>query len=325
MDPKISVILPTFNGASRGYLRETIESVLNQSFQNNELIIIDDGSTDSTKDMCKQYLRDPRVVYFYQPNGGPANARNAGIKASSGEFVCFLDDDDIWKPNKLQRQVDFIRDRLNDVDKWGMVFTWVELIDAQGNIIGYRGHHEEGSIYKILFYEYTIDATSSVLIKREVFNKVGLFDESFRNCQDWDMWLRIAKEYLIFPIKEYLVQHREHTNRISANNEKVFFYEKAVLEKALSDAPPDVCPVDVFASCYLNRSVAFFASQEYHQFRRLLFLGAKLSPKLVKIEHVFLLLLSFSGTKTVNFVKTMKRYLHNRMLDYRFRNRPLEK
>lgn len=318
MTPKVSIICPTFNGASRGYLQEAIESVLDQSFTNYELFIIDDGSTDGTKKVCEQYLQDSRVNYIFQQNGGPARARNTGVKASSGEFICFLDDDDIWKPNKLQRQIDFIHDELSNVPNWGMVFTWVELIDSQGKILGYRGHHQKGSIYKKLLFENIIDATSSVLIRREVLENVGLLDESLESSEDWDMWLRISKEYLIFPVKEYLVQHREHKNRISFDNEKVFHYEKAVIAKALATAPADISPRAIYASCYMNRSISYFAADQYQQFREMLMKGAKLSLKPIRLEHILLFLLSLFGRRSVHLCRSAKRFVQQRMITHRY-------
>lgn len=318
MTPKVSIICPTFNGASRGYLHEAIESVLDQSFTNYELFIIDDGSTDGTGKVCEQYLEDSRVHYIFQQNGGPARARNTGIKASSGEFVCFSDDDDIWKPNKLQRQIDFIHDELGNVPNWGMVFTWVELIDSQGKILGYRGHRQKGSLYKKLLFENIIDATSSVLIRREVLENVGLLDESLKGPEDWDMWLRISKEYLIFPVKEYLVQHREHENRISFDNEKVFHYEKAVVAKALATAPADISPRAVYASCYVNRSICYFSADQYQQFREMLMNGAKLSLKPIRLEHILLFLLSLFGQRSVHLCRSVKRFLQQRMITHHY-------
>lgn len=320
MTPKVSIICPTFNGASRGYLKQAIESVLRQSFESYELFIIDDGSIDHTKEVCEPYLADSRVHYIFQPNGGPASARNTGIRASSGEFICFLDDDDLWKPRKLEKQIDFISARLSTENRWGMLFTWVELINAGGDIVSYRGHHQEGSIYRALLFEYTIGATSSVLVKREVFDTVGLFDGSLEPCEDWDLWLRISKEYLVFPIKEYLVQYREHQDRVSADREKVFYYEKAVLKKNLASAPPDINPKEVYASYYINGSLSYFASDAYPQFRQMFFTGAKLAPRIVGIEHILLFLLSFLGARPVSVVKRIKRYIQRVMVERRCRH-----
>ena len=319
MTPKISIVCPTFNGASRGYLKEAIESALNQTFQDFELIIVDDGSTDHTKAVCAPYLKDSRVRYIFQPNGGPASARNTGITASKGEFICFLDDDDIWKDEKLQRQIEFIDAQLSNCSDWGMVFTWVELIDGQGNILGYRGHRQTGSIYKDLFFGNIIDATSSVLIKRKTLNQVGLFDEENRQCEDWDMWLRIAENHLVFPIHEYLVKHREHKDRLSSSSEEAFFYENAVLKKALSTAPPEINPRDVYASCYINRGIIYFSQSEYRKFRTMFMRGVRLSPKRVTIEHIFLLLISFLGDKAVGLMKRAKREIDKMWREHKVR------
>ena len=316
MNPLVSVILTTCNGASRGFLAQAIKGVLNQTFQDYELVIIDDGSRDGTKEECKRYLVDPRVRYIYQENRGLAGARNTGIRASSCRYICFLDDDDIWKPAKLQRQLEFVNVQLRNVSRWGLIFTWIELIDEGGKLIGYRGHHQKGAIYRKLLFGNTIDAPSSVLVKREVFTEVGLFDESLRNCQDWDMWLRIARKYHIFPLKEYLVQYREHKNSISANHAEVFVYEQAVLKKALVNAPSDISSREVLASCYLNRSVGFFASDNYQQFRKMWLAGAKLSLKSVRLPHVLLLPLSFLGKKTVNHLREVKRFVHRMIIEW---------
>jgi glycosyltransferase involved in cell wall biosynthesis len=314
MNPKISVILTTYNGSSRGYLSSAIESVLAQSYQNFELLIVDDGSTDNTKKRCSFYLENDRIRYIYQENSGLAAARNTGIRASSGEFLCFLDDDDVWKPEKLQKQLEFIQNRLSGVNNWGLIFTWLELINEQGEVISYRGHHQEGRLYRSLLFGNTVDAPSSVLIRREVFDNVGLFDESFENCQDWDMWLRISKEYMIFPVKEYLVQHREHRNRISFDNEKIFRYENAVIEKALATAPADISPRAVYASCHMNRSICYFAADEFQQFRKMFLKGVKLSLKPVRVEHILLFVLSLFGRPSVHLSRRIKRYLQKQII-----------
>jgi glycosyltransferase involved in cell wall biosynthesis len=318
MQPLVSVVLTTYNGASRGFLAQAVDSVLNQTFHDYELIIIDDGSRDETKAQCKRHLLDPRVRYIYQENRGLAGARNAGIRASSSPFICFLDDDDRWQPTKLERQLEFVHGELRNFTRWGLIFTWIELIDGDGRRIGYRGHHQKGSIYRKLLFGNTIDAPSSVLVKREVFTQVGLFDESLRKCQDWDMWLRIARNYHIFPLKEYLVQYREHKNSISANHAEVFVYEQAVLKKALTTAPSDISSREVLASCYLNRSVGFFASDNYRQFRKMWLAGARLSLKSVRFQHALLLPLSFLGKRTVNHLREVKRFFHKMIIDWTY-------
>jgi hypothetical protein len=200
------------------------------------------------------------------------------------------------------------------VDNWGLIFTWLELIDERANVVSYRGHHQEGWIYRDLLFENTIDAPSSVLIKREVFNKVGLFDEDFGRCADWDMWLRLSKEYRIFPTKEYLVQYREHANSMSANVEEFLEEEKEVLKKALSDVPSDINPSEVYASCYINRSICYFAADEFQQFRKMFLKGVKISLKPVRVEHILLFVLSLFGRPSVHLSRRIKRYLQKQII-----------
>ena len=197
---------------------------------------------------------------------------------------------------------------------WGLIFTWLELIDERANVVSYRGHHQEGWIYRDLLFENTIDAPSSVLIKREVFNRVGLFDEDFGRCADWDMWLRLSKEYRIFPTKEYLVQYREHANSMSANVEEFLEEEKAVLKKALSDVPSDINSSEVYASCYINRSICYFAADEFQQFRKMFLKGVKISLKPVRVEHILLFVLSLFGRPSVHLSRRIKRYLQKQII-----------
>jgi len=311
MEPRVSVVLTTYNGASRGYLVEAIESVLNQSYPDYELLIVDDGSNDHTREQCSAFLGNSRVRYLYQANKGLAGARNTGIQASYGEFICFLDDDDIWKPHKLQSQINFIETRLPGIENWGLIFTWLELIDSQGKVISFRGKRDKGSIYKKLVFENIIGAPSSVLVRRGVLEDIGLFDESLiSSCEDWDLWLRISKKYLVFPVKDYLVRYREHQNSMSANFDKMFSSAKQVVDKVLTEDSKDISPKDAYASLYLNRSVVFFAAEEYDRFRKFLIRGARLSLRAVRIEHLLLLFLSFTGVRTVRLVKRLKRKLH---------------
>jgi len=227
----ISVILTSFNGATRGYLGFAIESVLNQTYKEFELLIVDDGSSDSTKQFCEKYLSDDRVKYIYQDNKGLAGARNTGIANSQGRYICFLDDDDVWKEDKLQKQVEFFEKNPNV----GMIYTNLELIDEVGKIIGYQKHKANGDIYKELFFENIIDAPSSCMIKKEVFEKVGNFKEWMKSAEDYELWFRIAKEYKIYSINEPLVEYRVHQNKMSTNHSKMEFYGIATLYYALEN------------------------------------------------------------------------------------------
>lgn len=261
----VSAILTTYNGATRGYLHEAIESVLNQNYKNFELIIVDDGSNDNTKSQIESYLQSPNVKYIYQENKGLAAARNLGIKNSKGEFICFLDDDDIWKPEKLQKQIDFFEK--NKDDKTGMVFTSIELINERGIKIGIQSHIARGDVYKELLFENLVDSPSSVMIKKEVFDKIGIFKEHMRSAEDRELWIRIAKKYHIYSINEHLVSYRIHSNKMSVHHKKMEFYTFAAIYYALEDdkyIDEDL----VYNNLYQKFAKKHFNLGNYKEFRR---------------------------------------------------------
>ncbi len=271
------MILTTYNGFSRGYLRLAIESVLTQSFTDLELIIIDDGSTDETKKLCDDYISNSCVKYVYQKNQGLAAARNKGIQESSFELICFLDDDDIWKKNKVQKQVDFIRSSSDE--KLGMVYTHLELIDENGKTTGSQEHVSNGDIYEILFVENVVDAPSSSMIKKSVFEKVGLFKAWMRSCEDYELWFRIAREFSIYSINEQLVKYRVHTNKMSANDCKMEFYNQAALYYAF-EGEEKLDKNIPYSKMYLKFALKHFRAENFAEFRKYFFisLGYKIPP-----------------------------------------------
>lgn len=236
--PEVSVILTTFNGASRGYLEEAIQSVLRQTYPCFELILIDDGSTDNTSEICKKYLADPRVIYHHQRNGGLAAARNSGLTLSRNEFVCFLDDDDVYQPEKLAKQITFFTDPAHH--KTAMVYTGLIYINETGKEIGKKIHSANGDIYEHLFYGNTVCAPSSCMVKKSVLDKLGFFKEELKSCEDYEMWLRIAKHYPIYSLDECLVLYRVHHNKMSTNLKKMHDYQEYVLFQALQQAPEKI-------------------------------------------------------------------------------------
>ena len=217
---KVSVIIAIYNGATRGYLVLAIESVLSQSYKEIELILVDDGSTDDTKALCEKYLTDSRVTYFYKENGGAAAARNLGIQKSTGELICFLDDDDVWLPEKLEKQINLFN-TIKDCS-FGMSYTGLHVIDAQGKKTGFVScHHAGGNIFEKILIENIVDCTSSVMIKRGVLRDIGVFREELSYAEDYELWLRIAKKYSVYSVNEPLVLYREHGNQLSANIDEI--------------------------------------------------------------------------------------------------------
>ena len=201
----VSVVIPTYNASN--FLIRAIQSVVNQTYKNWELIIVDDGSTDHTRQIVEEFQKkDSRIKYFFQNNKGQGAARNLGIKIANGAYIAFLDSDDEFYENKLERVMSyFVKDKN------------IAFIYSDASIIGdnlYQKRRSEvvtpysGKIYiKLLFNNFI--TTSTVVVKKEVLKNCGLFDESdlLRNFEDYDLWLRIAKKYKIEYIPEVLTKY----------------------------------------------------------------------------------------------------------------------
>lgn len=209
----VSVIISTYNRSE--YLLRSVKSVLAQTYENFELLIIDDASTDETTDVINSFL-DPRIRYIrHERNkGGPA-ARNTGIENSKGELIAFLDDDDEWMPEKLQKQVDLLSHAPANV---GLVYCGLLVIGPDGQTIVHKDiPFLQGSVYEYLLRGSGIGTVSRVLVRRSCFDKAGFFDEQLKSCQDWDMWLRVARLFDVEFIPDVLVKIYQHDAQISCD------------------------------------------------------------------------------------------------------------
>jgi len=207
--PLVSVIMPTYNHAQ--FIGEAIDSVLNQTYNNLELIIIDNYSKDNTAEIVASY-KDDRIKYLkFKNNGVIAASRNYGIKHSQGEYIAFLDSDDMWLPEKLEKQINIFKAS----NKTSMLYTRFRTIE--GDIISNRifpknGKYKSGDIFKALYCRSFI-ACSSVIVKRSVLDQVGFFDTDpdLVAIEDTDLWLRIALKYIVrctdsLPLLIYRIQ-----------------------------------------------------------------------------------------------------------------------
>ncbi|MEH2353705.1 glycosyltransferase [Nostoc sp.] len=227
----ISVIIPAYD--SEKTIKETIQSVLNQTFTNFELIIINDGSQDSTLDIITQ-IKDPRIKVFSYPNAGGNVSRNRGLNLAVGEFVSFLDADDLWTPDKLQSQLKALQENAAAT----VAYSWTDYIDENGEIV-LSGTHitANGDVYGKLLLTNFLENGSNPLIRREALIKLGGFDESLSAAQDWDMWLRLACQFYFVCVPSVQILYRISVNSVSAN---LIRQEKAclqVLERAYKERP----------------------------------------------------------------------------------------
>lgn len=214
--PKVSVIIPTYNRAS--FLENSVNSVLKQTFKDYEIIISDDASTDNTEEYVKS-IKDPRVVYIQNPNNlGAAATRNSAIKSSKGKYIAFLDDDDKWLPNKLSLQVEKLDNSPPDM---GCIGSAVSYFDADSQKITFSSKPETTNDILVDILSRNLLVSSSLLLRKSCFDKVGLFDESFPASEDFDMWIRIAKHFKYDFIKQPLVIYTIHDIRITRNREAI--------------------------------------------------------------------------------------------------------
>jgi glycosyltransferase involved in cell wall biosynthesis len=192
----ISVIIPTYNRAS--VLSRAIDSVLAQSHSADEIIVVDDGSTDETQKLIESQY--PQINYIYQSNKGVSAARNTGIQQANGNWICLLDSDDSWQINKLKKQYNAINEN-SDYLICHTNETWYR----DGKILNQGKKHEKrgGYIFQHCLPLCAI-SPSSVMINKQVFDDLGLFDEELPACEDYDMWLRITAKYPVLFIDEAL-------------------------------------------------------------------------------------------------------------------------
>ena len=207
--PLVSVIIPTYN---RGWIiKEAIDSVLAQDFIDFELIVVDDGSTDNTSEILDSYSDD--ITVLQQNNKGVSAARNRGLSKASGRFIAFLDSDDLWLPKKLSRQVEYF-----NFNPDAMICQTEEIWIRNNMRVNPKKRHKKpwGMIFERSLALCLI-SPSAVMIRRSLFDKIGVFDETLPVCEDYDLWLRISCRYPVFLIDTPLIIKRGgHADQLSA-------------------------------------------------------------------------------------------------------------
>ncbi|MBW4479704.1 MAG: glycosyltransferase [Tolypothrix brevis GSE-NOS-MK-07-07A] len=252
---KISVIIPAYNCAKT--IKQTIESVLIQNFTDFELIVINDGSTDSSLDIVSK-IKDSRIKIFSYPNAGGNVSRNRGISHAVGEFISFLDADDIWIPDKLATQLQALEE--NPTTK--VTYSWTDYIDENGKFV-HSGTHISlnGNVYEQLLVKNFLENGSNPLICKDALLAVGGFDESLLAGQDWDMWLRLAREFNFVAVPEVQILYRISANSLSSNLAR---QEKAclqVLNKAYSKSPESLQHLKAYSFANLYKYLTWKALQ----------------------------------------------------------------
>jgi glycosyltransferase involved in cell wall biosynthesis len=212
-------------------------SILNQTCQDFELLIVNDGSTDNTDEIVSRFLDNEKIVYINQRNTGQAIATNNGIIKASGDLIAFLDADDLWEPTKLEKQINlFTRDSI------GVVYSRIKFIDEEGlpldmELTGKYYIPRSGHVTEALLFENFIPY-SSTGVRKECFDRFGMFNPEYKNGLDWDQWLRISKEYEFAFVDEYLLSYRiGHSGQLTSNVERSVQCSDLIFDRFIESNP----------------------------------------------------------------------------------------
>ncbi len=211
-NPLISIIIPAYNAEK--YITQALESALEQTYTNIEIIIVDDGSTDTTAEIIKEkYQNDARVKLISQKNAGVAVVRNNGIRVAQGEYIAFLDADDYYLPTKIEREIEFLQNHPEfDITYCNMKHFYD---DNTGVLYQHQGGRPSGNVFENLLDGF-FGQLNTVLIPKKIFEDIGMFDERFRDSEEWDLFLRFAKAGCTFGfLDEDLVRIRINRSSLS--------------------------------------------------------------------------------------------------------------
>ncbi len=311
---KVSVVIPAYNAML--FLPETLESVLQQTFTDFEVLIVNDGSSDNIVEWASD-IADSRVRLISQANQRVSAARNTGIAHAQGEYIAFLDADDLWEPTKLEKQVRC----LDEKPEVGLVYTWTLLVDKENNPTGrIFASHLEGNIWDKLLVNDPIASGSSAMVRRICFDTVGLFDRDLAYAPDLDMWVRIALRYPIAVVKEPLLRYRQLPNSFSRNRQGMIKDIRAVIEKTFASVPLEQLYVRnrCYASIFFG--LAWFSVDDgdwekaiyFRQQALLHYPQVRYSEKYLRLS-IAIAMIRWFGANGYDGVRSLTRILHRHM------------
>lgn len=244
---KVSVVIPAYNAMR--FLPQAVESALAQTWRDFELLVVDDGSSDNTSEWAAQH-HDGRVRLIRQANQGAAKARNTGILEAKGEYIAFLDADDLWEPTKLEKQVM----RLEAQPEVGLVHTAIRYIDENGREINrVLGAQGDGDVWKEVVVHNPVRCGSTPLVRRACFAEVGVFDPDINFSEDWEMWIRISARHHFAVLNEPLVSYRQHRANMTKGYQKIVPNFVKIIERAFQNTPAEHKPLkrEAYGHAYL--------------------------------------------------------------------------
>jgi glycosyltransferase involved in cell wall biosynthesis len=232
----VSVIIPVFNGAKT--IAQTIASVQQQTFQNLEILVMDDGSQDETIAVVQQLSQaDPRIQIQSHSNRGPSASRNRGLTIAKGEYVSFLDADDLWTPDKLQAQME----ALQSVPEAIVAYSWTDFIDGDDRVLhsGLRSRHN-GTVLAALLQGNFLESGSNALVRTDWARQVGGWDDSLWTAEDWDFYLRLAAQGPFVCMPKAQVQYRQSDTSHSLKLGQIEQDSLTVVARAFTAVPPEL-------------------------------------------------------------------------------------
>ena len=235
--PLISVIIPVFNGEKT--IQDTIQSVLNQTVTDFEIIVINDGSTDGTLEII-QKITDTRLKVFSYPNANQAASRNRGLEKATSQYIAFLDADDLWTPDKLESQMDALERYPNAA----LAYSWTNCIDESDQFLhsGTRANFS-GNVYQTLLLADFISNGSNALVRKQALDEVGNFNVLLPPAEDWDLWLRLASRYSFVAVPKPQVLYRQSRQSSSSNLVKQEAAMLMVIEETFNESPDNFKPL----------------------------------------------------------------------------------
>lgn len=307
--PKISIIIPVYNGENT--IRETLDSVFAQTFQDWELIISNDGSTDRTLEMVEA-ISDSRLRIISDTNAGLSESRNRGIRIAKGEYISFLDADDLWSSDKLEAQLQ----ALENNPQAAVAYSWTNYIDEKSNWVRSGLHlSPQGNVLSELFIHNFLENGSNFLVRREALDRVGYFETSLTSAQDWDLYLRLADCYHFVPISRPQIFYRISSSSFSTNLQRHHSQSLLVIERALTRRPEYLKPYykETLANLYKYLACKVFqtASNKKNGVLAIYFSLQYIRNETLKISKIKLFLILFlKGILLVIFSQNNKAVLY---------------
>ncbi|MDF0750462.1 glycosyltransferase [Marinobacter sp. 71-i] len=256
-NPLVSIVTPTYNRAD--FIEQAVNSVLAQTYANFELLIVDDGSTDNTRELLEPALADSRVRYFHQENQGQSVARNLAISEAKGDFVCFLDSDNYWPPEKLEKQVELFRQH-SDYD---VIYGDIIIIDETGkevtrkNMSRYSGH-----IARYMIRDNCV-SMNTAMAKRRCFDELGAMSGKRRVADDYDLWLRFSARFRFLYVPEFFAYYRVMDDQISSDKTRRFDSNWQIITDFRREFPDAMSEQDFDSgfAAFHSRKARYLASQ----------------------------------------------------------------